>query len=133
MDPLEVDRSWMERRSLWSVLSTGIHRKLTEEDGYKDLHLYLSVKNDGNVKVHCHLFKPKDDGKPDPNMSYESPCISIEHITKLGDLIGINKSICCCKVIWHSDLDEIMLGPINERYYPCLQSIYTAVSNPTLP
>ena len=91
MDPFERDRLWMERGKLWSVLP--IHRKLTEEYAYTYLELYLSVKNDGNVEVHCHLFQPGDDGKPDTNMSYSASCISIEHITKLGDLIGINKSI----------------------------------------
>ena len=92
-----------------------------------DLDVQIQIYALDNLQVTTHITE-SDDDKTDNQMSYDvSSCSDIRQLTRFGELIGINKSICWCGVGLYTFLDR----PINAESHQCLQSIYRGIESNT--
>ena len=107
------------------------HRLLREEDGYTDLHIFLKV-NSENVEARLvRIIEYGLGGRiKEPDLLLDHP----EELTRFGESIGINKSLCSCTVgldTGRLSMRDPPQGPINDQYYQCVQSIYRGIESHT--
>ena len=107
------------------------HRLLREEDGYTDLHIFLNVNYEN---VEARLVRIIEYGLGGrikvPDLLLDHP----EELTRFGESIGINKSLCSCTVgldTGRLSMRDPPQGPINDQYYQCVQSIYRGIESHT--
>ena len=103
------------------------HRLLREEDGHTDLHIFLKVNFENVV---ARLVRIIDNGQTERRREPNLLLVHPEELTRFGESIGINKSLCRCQVRLNTgrlSIRDPPQGPINDQYYQCIQSIYRGI------
>ena len=107
------------------------HRLLREEDGHTDLHIFLKVNFENVV---ARLVRIIDNGQTERRREPNLLLVHPEELTRFGESIGINKSLCRCQVRLNTgrlSIRDPPQGPINDQYYQCIQSIYRGIESNT--
>ena len=107
------------------------HRLLREEDGHTDLHIFLKVNFENVV---ARLVRIIDNGQTERRREPNLLLVHPEELTRFGESIGINKSLCSCTVgldTGRLSMRDPPQGPINDQYYQCVQSIYRGIESNT--
>ena len=107
------------------------HRLLREEDGHTDLHIFLKVNFENVV---ARLVRIIDNGQTERRREPNLLLVHPEELTRFGESIGINKSLCSCTVgldTGRLSMRDPPHGPINDQYYQCVQSIYRGIESHT--
>ena len=107
------------------------HRLLREEDGHTDLHIFLKVNFENVV---ARLVRIIDNGQTERRREPNLLLVHPEELTRFGESIGINKSLCRCQVRLNTgrlSIRDPPQGPINDQYYQCVQSIYRGIESNT--
>ena len=107
------------------------HRLLREEDGHTDLHIFLKVNFENVV---ARLVRIIDNGQTERRREPNLLLVHPEELTRFGESIGINKSLCSCTVgldTGRLSMRDPPQGPINDQYYQCVQSIYRGIESHT--